>query len=85
MNVISLSRWYITRISISSVDYVGGIVVWKNMAFYIKVWDFPYFAIKVHIFMDDLLSRVSVIRIGKKPIDNISRDWYTKNVQKIYW
>lgn len=34
--------------------------------------------------MDDLLSRVSVIRIGKKPIDNISRGWYTKNVQKLY-
>ena len=42
MNAISLSRGSINA---------GAIFVWQNMAFYIKIWTFTYFAIKCHTFM----------------------------------
>ena len=47
MNAISLYRWYINA---------GGIFVWQNMVFYIKVWNFTYYDVKGHIFMVDPLS-----------------------------
>lgn len=51
MNAISLSRWYINA---------GAIFLWKNMEFYIKVWIFPYYDVKKHIFMVDPLSSVAI-------------------------
>lgn len=42
MNAISLSRGSINA---------GAIFLWQTMAFYIKVWNFTYFAIKWHTFM----------------------------------
>ena len=54
--ICPLSRWYINA---------GGIFVWKNMAFYSKVWSFPYFYIKVHAFMADPLSSVAIGTVQK--------------------
>jgi hypothetical protein len=56
MNAISLSRGSINA---------GAIFVWENMAFYIKVWNFPYYDIKVHIFMVDPLSSVAIGNVQK--------------------
>lgn len=60
-----LSRWYINA---------GAIFVWKNMAFYIKIWTFTYFAIKCHTFMADPLSCGAIKKCKKNCIDNI--DWF---------
>ena len=72
--ITSLSRWYINA---------GAIFLWKNMEFYIKVWIFPYYDVKKHIFMVDPLS-CGAIRNVQKPIDNISLCCYTKNREKTY-
>lgn len=74
MNAISLSRWYINA---------GAIFLWKNMEFYIKVWIFPYYDVK-NIFLWLILYLLWQLENREKPIDNISRGWYTENVQKIY-
>ena len=72
--ITSLSRWYINA---------GAIFVCKNKAFYIKIWTFPYYDVKKHIFMVDPLS-CGAIRNVQKPIDNISLCCYTKNREKTY-
>lgn len=69
--------------SILCANYIGSIFLWQNMAFYIKVWNFTYFAIKCHTFM--LIHYLGwQLENREKPIDNISRGWYTKNVQKLH-
>lgn len=56
MSQLALSRGYINA---------GAIFVWENMAFYIKVWTFPYYDVKVHIFMVDPLSSVAIGNVQK--------------------
>lgn len=47
VRVFTLFRLYIRA---------GAIFLWQNMEFYIKVWIFPYYDVKKHIFMVDPLS-----------------------------
>ncbi len=44
------------------------------MEFYIKVWIFPYYDVKKHIFMVDPLSCGAIRKCKKNCIDNI--DWF---------